>query len=237
MKSSILQLPLLLAAAGICLSASEPILYGTRIYVHPMDGLGSYIYNAFRVKGVPVELVGRREAAELELTGNEETEDGVRKRRFRLPIWPNGDEKRVAVLRLQKVTTGEVLFTKTYSTSENNNGRRGGAEACAADLELRIRQEGMKRFNTAPPEPVATVKVVSQPGEADIEVDGSYFGVTPSVEVTRLKPGPHVIVVKKYGYQRWERKVELVAGEKQIVTAELEAAAVVPGKARISGLE
>jgi len=237
MKSSILYLPLLLAAAGISLSAAEPILYGTRIYVHPMDGFGSYLYNAFRVKGVPVELVSRREAAELELTGNEEAEEGSKKKKLRLPFWPDGNENRVAILRLQKVTTGEVLFTKTYSTSENNNGRRGGAEACAADLELKIRQEGMKRFTKAPQAPEAIIKVVSQPGEADIEVDGAFFGVTPSVEVSRLKPGPHVIVVKKYGYQRWERKVELVAGEKQVVTAELEAAAVIPGKARISGLE
>src|SRR6187551_2816380 len=226
---------LLFLVAAFVMFGQEPLRFGAKVYIHPMDGFGSYLYNAFRVKGVPVDLVERREAAEYELSGSEEREE-VTKKRKHIPFLPTGGGRKVAVLRLQKVTTGEVLFTKTYPTDEANHGRRGGADACATDLELKIRKEGVRRAPAAAAA-VTAVRFTSQPGDAELEVDGVYFGVTPTVELTRLKPGPHVVVVKKYGYERWEQRVELTAGETRLVNAELQSAAVTPGKARIAGLE
>lgn len=51
------------------------------------------------------------------------------------------------------------------------------------------------------------VKVImtSEPVGADIEVDGAFVGNTPSQ--VELDPGEHTIVVKKDGYQAWERKI------------------------------
>jgi hypothetical protein len=231
---------LLFLAAALVLCGQEAVHFGAKVYIHPMDGFGSYVYNAFRVKGVPVELVGRREAAEYELTGNEEREATAHKGMLRIPFLPSGGGRKVAVLRLQKVKTGEVLFTKTYGTDEANNGRRGGADACATDLEQKIRQQGVRRAVTTPvivKPAVTAVRFTSQPADAELEVDGVFFGVTPTAELTRLQPGTHVIVVKKYGYERWEQKVEVAAGETRLVNAELHAAVAVPGKARIAGLE
>jgi len=65
------------------------------------------------------------------------------------------------------------------------------------------------------------ISVSSISANADIEVDGSFVGNTPSsVEVT---PGEHSVVVKKTGYKNWERKLKVTGGPVN-VSAELEKA-------------
>jgi hypothetical protein len=66
---------------------------------------------------------------------------------------------------------------------------------------------------------VSKVSVVSTPEGADIEIDGSFVGNTPSV--VELAPGEHVVIVKKSGYRAWERKLKVSGGEIKL-TAELE---------------
>ncbi len=63
------------------------------------------------------------------------------------------------------------------------------------------------------------VSVASTPDGADIEIDGSFVGNTLSV--VELAPGEHVVIVKKSGYQPWERKLKVSGGEIRL-TAELE---------------
>jgi len=79
---------------------------------------------------------------------------------------------------------------------------------------------------TAPPPEALTksaatpkVSVASTPDGADIEIDGSFVGNTPSV--VELAPGEHVVIVKKSGYKPWERKLKVSGGEVKL-TAELE---------------
>jgi hypothetical protein len=59
----------------------------------------------------------------------------------------------------------------------------------------------------------ATVKlsVVSTPDGADITVDGSFMGNTPSA--IELAPGEHTIVVAKQGYAPWQRRIRLAPGD------------------------
>jgi hypothetical protein len=67
----------------------------------------------------------------------------------------------------------------------------------------------------------ATIAVDSAPPGADIEVDGSFVGSTPStVSVT---PGSHQITVTKKGYTDWTRKMNVTGGSIH-VNAELESA-------------
>jgi len=69
--------------------------------------------------------------------------------------------------------------------------------------------------------PTAQISVSSTPGSADIEVDGSFVGSTPStIDVT---PGDHSIVVKKAGYKNWERTMKVNGGTINL-SAELEKA-------------
>ncbi len=63
------------------------------------------------------------------------------------------------------------------------------------------------------------LSISSIPDGADIEVDGSFVGNTPSV--IELASGEHSILAKKSGYKTWERKIKIGGGEVRI-NAELE---------------
>jgi len=66
----------------------------------------------------------------------------------------------------------------------------------------------------------AKLQIDSTPPGADIEVDGSFVGNTPSdVQVTE---GDHTVVVKKSGFKNWERKLKSSAGSSVHIGAELE---------------
>jgi hypothetical protein len=72
--------------------------------------------------------------------------------------------------------------------------------------------------STAPS--TARLSVASVPDGADIEIDGSFAGNTPSdLEVPQ---GERSIVVKKSGYKNWERKMKVVAGSSVHLNAEME---------------
>lgn len=64
--------------------------------------------------------------------------------------------------------------------------------------------------------------VVSVPDGADIEVDGSFVGNTPS-EV-QVSEGDHSVSVKKAGFKHWERKLKVTAGSSVRLNADLEKA-------------
>jgi len=90
-----------------------------------------------------------------------------------------------------------------------------------------IGRAGVDETAAAPAPQVAQVAVdtnvklsiESTPGAADIEVDGSFMGNTPSA--IELSPGQHTIIVTKNGYQSWQRKILLAPGDIKL-TAELE---------------
>ncbi len=64
------------------------------------------------------------------------------------------------------------------------------------------------------------LSVGSVPDGADIEVDGSFVGNTPSdVQVTA---GEYTVTVKKPGFKDWERKLKVNAGSNVRLNAQLE---------------
>ncbi len=68
---------------------------------------------------------------------------------------------------------------------------------------------------SAPPAPV-TVQVTSQPGGADIEIDGAFVGSTPGT--VQMNPGLHHIAVKR-GHSSWQRDIQVQAGNMVPVNA------------------
>jgi len=68
----------------------------------------------------------------------------------------------------------------------------------------------------------AKLQIGSTPPGADIEVDGSFVGSTPS-EV-QVSEGDHTVVVKKSGFKNWERKLKSSAGSSVHISSELEKA-------------
>src|ERR1700724_1072688 len=68
----------------------------------------------------------------------------------------------------------------------------------------------------------AKLLLESNPPGADIMVDGSFVGNTPSdVQVTE---GEHTISVRKVGFKDWERKLKVSGGSSVHLNAELEKA-------------
>jgi len=68
----------------------------------------------------------------------------------------------------------------------------------------------------------AKLQIDSTPPGADIEVDGSYVGNTPSD--VQVAEGDHTVVVKKAGFKNWERKLKSSAGSSVHIGVELEKA-------------
>jgi hypothetical protein len=66
----------------------------------------------------------------------------------------------------------------------------------------------------------AQVQISSTPEGADLEIDGNYFGSTPST--VSLTSGEHHISVTKTSFKPWERKITVSTGQVS-VNAALEA--------------
>jgi hypothetical protein len=66
----------------------------------------------------------------------------------------------------------------------------------------------------------AKLQMESNPPGADIEVDGSFVGNTPSD--VQVPEGDHTITVKKTGFANWERKMKITGGSSVHLNAELE---------------
>ena len=126
---------------------------------------------------------------------------------------------------------GDVIFSD--STRELGNSVK---DACQAILAAPLRpreasappssaqspaaQSAAKAENLTQTNSDALIDVTSSPIAADVELDGSFIGNTPST--IGVSPGDHTISVKKKGYKAWERKVKVSSG-KVSVFAELEA--------------
>jgi len=82
-----------------------------------------------------------------------------------------------------------------------------------------------KTPNQTPTE--VTLETASTPPGADIEVDGSFVGSTPSS--VSVSAGEHTVKLIKSGYSPWERKIKITAGNVKI-SPDLEPIAPVPGK-------
>jgi hypothetical protein len=74
--------------------------------------------------------------------------------------------------------------------------------------------------SAAAPSVTSQISVSSTPADADISLDGSFVGNTPSeIDVT---PGDHTLTISKSGFKSWERKFKATGGTVNI-KAELEA--------------
>lgn len=68
----------------------------------------------------------------------------------------------------------------------------------------------------------AQLQIISTPDAADIEIDGTFVGDTPSS--VGVSAGQHQISIKKSGFKPWERKIAVSSGQVN-VNAALEAEA------------
>ena len=74
--------------------------------------------------------------------------------------------------------------------------------------------------NSAANATTGKLRVESDPSGADIEIDGSFVGNTPSD--VQVAEGDHAVTVKKAGFQNWERKMKISGGSNVHINAGLE---------------
>jgi len=63
----------------------------------------------------------------------------------------------------------------------------------------------------------AQLQITSTPDGADVEIDGSFVGNTPST--LGVSAGQHQLVVKKAGFKPWERKITVSTGQVNVNAA------------------
>jgi hypothetical protein len=68
--------------------------------------------------------------------------------------------------------------------------------------------------------PTGKLSLSSEPAGADIELDGSFVGNTPSD--LQVAEGEHTIAVKKSGFKDWQRTMKVSSGSNVHLNAELE---------------
>jgi len=100
---------------------------------------------------------------------------------------------------------------------KDNGAALRAAAAAEADTKVRAGNPPAPEVQKSGAAP--KLSVTSVPDGADIEVDGSFMGNTPSS--IELVSGEHTVSVKKSGYKTWERKIKLTSGDIRL-SAELE---------------
>jgi len=96
------------------------------------------------------------------------------------------------------------------------------AAAAAAQSKVAAAQSPTAPAPAATPT-TAKLSVASTPDGADIELDGSFVGNTPSdIDVPA---GEHTVTLKKSGFQTWEKKLKVSSGSNVHLKAELEKSA------------
>ena len=74
---------------------------------------------------------------------------------------------------------------------------------------------------TPPPPPATTgVSFSTQPGDAEVWIDGEFRGTAPVT--LHLPAGKHEVVFRLEGYRSWARELVVVAGDDTRVTARLQ---------------
>ena len=81
------------------------------------------------------------------------------------------------------------------------------------------KQKGGQPVKSSSMEAAGSVRFTSNPGGADIRVDGSFMGNTPAQ--VKLAQGKHTIQVTLDGYESWQREVEVSSGSDVTLSANL----------------
>jgi len=129
--------------------------------------------------------------------------------------------------------SGDAVASK--STLSLGGSVQSACEAISTDWSthgaaIRAAQQGAESKTAAPaPQPAVLassvaptgkVSVTSVPDGADIELDGSFVGNTPSD--IQVSEGDHSFALRKTGYKTWERKFKVTSGSSIRLNATLE---------------
>ena len=115
---------------------------------------------------------------------------------------------------------GEVIGVNTLRFSPAEYSGMGFSLSSTEVTKLVYSKFGV-RIDGDPASPqVGSLALTSNPSGADIEVDGVFVGTTPADLPVNI--GERTIKIEKTGFNSFERKLQVLAGGKQSVTADLE---------------
>src|SRR5579872_4034368 len=117
---------LVLAALAAPLNAIEPANPNANVFIDSMDGFGSFLTAAFRVKGVPMQVVADRRHADFEIVGsslNKETKVAD-------VLLSQGGSYARATVSMINLKTGAVAFAYAYNAIYALHGAQSAAESC-----------------------------------------------------------------------------------------------------------
>jgi hypothetical protein len=144
---------------------------------------------------------------------------------------------RTPITESDRVQAGPHSIVVSEVGFEKWEGRITVAAGDDRTISAELSPSPEKAFNPRESATVAPiiVRFISIPENAEVSVDGEYWGTTPTADLPRLSAGSHTILVRKVGYESWERKITLTQGDDRTVSAELKPNDAT--KPRISGLD
>ena len=147
---------------------------------------------------------------------------------------PRGDQKARAYAYYTGFAAGDTIWEalKSIDFSSNSPAAPGSipaatgtapvppSNAAPATPDADAAPAPSSSSAPAAPDAAASVQLSSDPAGAEITIDGSYVGNTPSL--IKLAPGKHSITMTMPGYAPWVRSIETAAGESRNFAATLE---------------
>jgi len=101
------------------------------------------------------------------------------------------------------------------TSSDSFFARRGIGNSVTIMVEsIRMIAKRCTANPEAAPVSGAQLRISSTPTNADIEIDGSFVGNTPST--VGVAAGQHQLVVKKSDYKPWEKKITVTSGQMRV---------------------
>ena len=239
MRTGVSGLLALLAVAAplLAIEAANP---NANVYIDSMKGFGPFLTAAFRVKGVPMQVVADRRQADFEIVGSSLHKDA----RVADMLLSQGGSYARATVSMINLKTGAVAYAYAYNALYALHGAQSAAESCAKHLrgaiekgEVNLRAAAVapghhagettsipagepdQQAGIPPAKQLLPVAVVSDPPGARIEVERTYAGVTPAT--IKLQPGEYRVTLELAGHESWSGKIRVEAGSPAAVAAAL----------------
>ena len=115
---------------------------------------------------------------------------------------------------------GEVIGVNTLRASPAEYSGMNFSLSSTEITKLAFEKFGVRLDGAAPALETGAVALTSNPSGADIEVDGVFVGSTPAE--LPINAGVRTIKITKAGFEPFERKMQIVSGGKQSVSADLQ---------------
>jgi PEGA domain-containing protein len=126
-----------------------------------------------------------------------------------------------SVVSKSTLSLGGSVQTACEAIDQDWTAHGPAIRAAAAAAQSKVAAAQSPAASVAAVSPTtAKLSVASTPDGADIEMDGSFVGNTPSdIDVPA---GEHTVTVKKTGFKPWEKKLKVSSGSNVHLKAELE---------------